>query len=92
MKKSSSSIEFRRNGVMNRITYSYGASVIEIEQLVEKQNGFLGKQWKWERLFFGHGSQIKKEVDFYKSVLDFYEEEKAKDTVLSDRMKETFCN
>lgn len=89
MKTELISKEITHRGKLNRITYHCGVGTIVIEEYTKKQNGFWGEQWVWKTVFISHGSQIKQDIDFYKSIFDFYEEESSKDYDYQELLKST---
>ncbi len=68
---------FKHLNTLYKTIYYYGSSVIALYEW--KKTGRFFKSWNWELIYFGHSTPLE-------SAINFYHKEKAKDTVLSDRM------
>ena len=67
---------FKHMSTLYKIEYYYGSSIIALYEWQCK--GFF-KRWRWVKIYQGFETPLEQVVEFYKK-------EKAKDTVLMDRM------
>lgn len=74
---------FKHMDRLYKIVYHYGSSIVELYEWQQKGRWF--KKWQWIKIYQGFETPLEQVVEFYKK-------EKAKDTVLSDRMKKESPN